>query len=53
MASGEVILKTPLVIQKFSSIDVFIMTVFLDLESYLKERLFVIIVKVIFSTFVS
>jgi hypothetical protein len=35
----EIILKTPFVIQKFSNIDTFIMTVFPDLESYLKEQI--------------
>lgn len=35
--NGEVSLKTPFVIQKFDSIDDFIMTIFPDLESYLKK----------------
>jgi len=37
--NGEIILKTPFVIQKFISIDNFITTVFPDLESYLKEQI--------------
>ncbi len=37
--NGEIILKTPFVIQKFNNIDTFIMTVFPDLESYLKEQI--------------
>jgi hypothetical protein len=36
---GEIVLKTPFIIQKFSNIDTFIMTVFPDLESYLKEQI--------------
>ncbi|HYG00417.1 MAG TPA: hypothetical protein VD815_10010 [Candidatus Saccharimonadales bacterium] len=39
MSGGEVRLRTPFVIQNFSSLDNFIMTVFPDLESYLKEQL--------------
>lgn len=39
MTDGKVILKTPFVIQNFTCIDNFIMTVFPDLESYLKEHL--------------
>lgn len=39
MSGGEVSLRTPFEIQTFSSIDNFIMTVFPDLESYLKEQL--------------
>lgn len=37
--SGEVISKTPFVIQKFSNTNKFIMTIFPDLESYLKEQI--------------
>lgn len=37
--NGEIILKTPFGIQKFDNIDTFIITVFLDLESYLKEQI--------------
>jgi len=39
MSDGEVSLRTPFVIQNFSNIDNFIMTIFPDLESYLKEQL--------------
>ena len=37
--NGEVSLKTPFVIQKFDSIDDVIMTIFPDIESYLKKPL--------------
>ena len=37
--NGEIILKTPFVIQKFDNVDTFIMAVFPDLESYLKEQI--------------
>lgn len=37
--NGEVSLNTPFVIQKFDSIDDFIMTIFPDIESYLKKSL--------------
>lgn len=37
--NAEIILKTPFVIQKFDNIDTFIMAVFPDLESYLKEQI--------------
>jgi hypothetical protein len=37
--NGEVSLKTPFVIQKFDSIDDFIVTIFPDIESYLKKAL--------------
>jgi hypothetical protein len=39
MSDGEVSLRTPFVVQNFSNIDNFIMTIFPDLESYLKEQL--------------
>lgn len=39
MPSGEVFLKTPFVVQKFSNIQNFIITIFPDLESYLKEKI--------------
>lgn len=39
MSSGEVSLRTPFVTQNFPSIDNFILTIFPDLESYLKEEL--------------
>ena len=37
--NGEIILKTPFQIQKFESIEDFIMTIFPDLESYLQKQL--------------
>jgi hypothetical protein len=39
MSRGKVSLKTPFVEQNFSSIDNFIMTIFPDLESYIKEQI--------------
>jgi len=33
--NGEIILKTPFVVQKFDNIDTFILTIFPDLISYL------------------
>ena len=39
MSDGEVSLRTPFVVQNFSNIDNFIMTIIPDLESYLKEQL--------------
>jgi hypothetical protein len=39
MSRGKVSLRTPFVVQTFSSIDNFIMTIFPDLESYLKEQI--------------
>ncbi len=37
--NGEIILKTPFHIQKFESIEDFIMTIFPDIESYMKKAL--------------
>jgi hypothetical protein len=37
--NGEIILKDPFGIQKFNNIDTFLMTVFPDIESYLKEQI--------------
>jgi hypothetical protein len=38
MSRGKVSLHTPFVVQNFSNIDNFIMTIFPDLESYVKEQ---------------
>ena len=37
--NGEIILKTPFVIQKFDNIDTFILTIFPDLKSYVQKQL--------------
>jgi hypothetical protein len=39
MSDGEVSLRTPFVVQNFTSIDNFIINIFPDLESYLKEQI--------------
>jgi ABC-type transporter MlaC component len=37
--NGEVVLKTPFVIQKFNNIDTFILILFPDLKSYLQKQI--------------
>ncbi len=37
--NGEIVLKTPFVIQKFNNIDNFIKTIFPDLKSYLQKQI--------------
>jgi hypothetical protein len=39
MNGDEIILKTPFVLQKFDSIDDFIMTIFPDLKSYVQKQI--------------
>lgn len=39
MSDSEVSLRTPFVVQNFASIDNFIMAIFPDLKSYLKEQI--------------